>query len=555
MMKTIFKKIKHLQIIHNKQHQDDIEYKRKNLQKIINDSTEIAEEMDLTIRQLRENSPISPDLKQNIKTLKDILGISDDIIFREFNFGCKKQVSGSLLFVDGMADKDMINSNIMKPLMYDTCLIPQTEDSYLSNLDIINKYLLSVSDVKPLPTLSEVLDNLLAGDTILLIDGANEALAISSRKWESRGVQEPKTDNVVRGPREGFTETLRINTTLIRRKIRNTNLCIETFPIGEKTRTDICIIYLKGVANPKLITELKERLHRIQTDAILESGYIEAFIEDEPYSIFSTVGNSEKPDTVAAKILEGRAAILVDGTPFVLTVPMLFIEGFQSAEDYYSRPYYSSFIRMIRFAAFLISILAPATYVALTTFHQELIPTALLFTMAAGHQGVPFPAVFEAFLMMVMFDILREAGVRLPRPVGSAVSIVGALVLGESAVTAGLISPMMVIVVALTAIASFLVPPQTDSASILRYFLLVLAGMMGGLGIMVGLLAVLIHLASIRSFGTPYFSPIVPLTLSGFKDTFIRMPLWKMSTRPKTIAWHDHKRQNVNPPSPPDKDN
>ena len=225
--------------------------------------------------------------------------------------------------------------------------------------------------------------------------------------------------------------------------------------IGRKTKTAVCLVYLKGVANPQVVEEAKRRLERIDTDGILESGYIEQFIEDAPLSIFSTIGNSEKPDTVAAKILEGRIAVLVDGTPFVLTFPMLFIEGFQSSEDYYSRPYYASLVRVIRFIAFMVSVLGPGIYVAVTTFHQELIPTPLLFTIAAAVEGTPFPTMIEVLVMGVIFEILREAGIRLPRPVGQAISIVGALVVGESAVSAGLIGEPVVIVIALTAVSSF----------------------------------------------------------------------------------------------------
>jgi spore germination protein KA len=306
------------------------------------------------------------------------------------------------------------------------------------------------------------------------------------------------------------------------------------------------------LANPKLIEEIRRRLKRINTDAILESGYIEQFIEDAPFSIFSTVANSEKPDKVAAKLLEGRAAIMVDGTPMVLTVPMVFIESFQSAEDYYSRPFYASLIRLLRITAYLINILSLALYVALSTFHQELIPTALLLTMLSAREGVPFPAAIEAGIMIIAFEILREAGVRLPRPVGQAVSIVGALVLGESAVSAGLVGAPMVIVVAITAMSSFVVPAQTDSGAIIRIVLLILGSVMGGYGIAMGLFAIFIHLASLRSFGTPYFSPLAPFSSSDMKDAFVRAPIWAMFKRPRDIAWHDPERQKFRlKPNPP----
>lgn len=316
------------------------------------------------------------------------------------------------------------------------------------------------------------------------------------------------------------------------------------------------IVYIKSIVNPKLIEEIRKRLSRIKIDAILESGYIEQFIEDDPNSIFPTISNSERPDKVASKILEGRAAILVDGTPFALVVPMVFIESFQSSEDYYARPFLASIMRRIRFLSYIISTLGPAIYVALTVYHQELIPTQLLISIAEGRERVPFPAILEAFLMIFTFDILREAGVRLPKPVGQTVGIVGALVLGQASVEAGLISPIMVIVVSSTAIASFAVPAQTDSGTVLRYIYLVLAGLAGGFGVIIGLLLTLIHLASLRSFGVPYLWPIAPLNLSGLKDVFIRMPLWSMSKRPEAIIWSDFDYYKQNPdlmPSPPRK--
>ncbi len=493
--------------------------------------------------QNNNDDNISADLEQNLVVLRNILGSSSDIIIREFSFGYDQSTQAAIIYIDGLVDVGIVNDSIMKALMYDIGLIASKDTIDLSDISAIKRNLISIGDVQQTSLLNDAIDKLMAGNTILLVDKSKEALIISAKKWEKRSIGEPQTEAVVRGPREGFSETLRVNTSLLRRKIMNPDLCLENLKIGEKTKTDVCVVYIKGIVNPKLINEIKERLNKIQTDAILESGYIEQFIEDAPYSIFSTIGNSEKPDTIAAKILEGRAAILVDGTPIVLTVPMLFLESFQSAEDYYSRPFYASLIRLIRFAAYLASILAPATYVALSTFHQELIPTKLLFAMAAGHEGVPFPAFVEALFMMLTFEILREAGVRLPKPVGSAVSIVGALVLGEAAVSASLITPFMVIVVAFTAIASFVVPPQTDSSSILRYLLLILAGIAGGFGILMGLLVVFIHLASLRSFGTPYLSPIAPVTFADLKDSLIRMPLWMMLTRPRTIGWYNLKRQ------------
>lgn len=416
-----------------------------------------------------KSEPISPDLGNNLEVIKNILHESSDVTIHEFNFGHDRKINGALIFINSITDKEEIHKNILQPLMYDSLLLRDNVDMDFTDIDTIRKNLISMTNNLKVTLLNDLLDNLLAGATILLINGSREALAIKSEKKKSRSIAEPETEAVVRGPREGFIENVNENIALIRRKIKDTDLCIEKIVIGEKSKTDVYIVYIKSLANPKVIEEIRIRLKRIKTEAILESGYIEQFIEDNPYSVFPTVSNSEKPDKVAAKLLEGRAAILVDGTPFVLVVPMVFIESFQSVEDYYARPFFASVIRIIRFMSYIISTLGPAIYVALTVFHQELIPTQLLISIAEGRERVPFPAILEAFLMLFAFDLLREAGVRLPKPVGQTVGIVGALVLGEASVGAGLISPLMVIVVSSTAIASFAVPAQTDSGTVLRY--------------------------------------------------------------------------------------
>lgn len=504
-----------------------------------------------------KSEPISPDLGNNLEVIKNILHESSDVTIHEFNFGHDRKINGALIFINSITDKEEIHKNILQPLMYDSLLLRDNVDMDFTDIDTIRKNLISMTNNLKVTLLNDLLDNLLAGATILLINGSREALAIKSEKKKSRSIAEPETEAVVRGPREGFIENVNENIALIRRKIKDTDLCIEKIVIGEKSKTDVYIVYIKSLANPKVIEEIRIRLKRIKTEAILESGYIEQFIEDNPYSVFPTVSNSEKPDKVAAKLLEGRAAILVDGTPFVLVVPMVFIESFQSVEDYYARPFFASVIRIIRFMSYIISTLGPAIYVALTVFHQELIPTQLLISIAEGRERVPFPAILEAFLMLFAFDLLREAGVRLPKPVGQTVGIVGALVLGEASVGAGLISPLMVIVVSSTAIASFAVPAQTDSGTVLRYIYLVLAGIAGGFGVIMGLLATLLHLASLRSFGTPYLWPVVPLDLAGLKDVFIRMPLWTMTKRPMAITWdnRDYKQSPDLMPSPNKKEN
>ncbi len=498
-------------------------------------------------------SGVSIKISDNIKRIREMMGDSSDVVVREFSIGPQQSIKAALIFIDGLADVRIINESIIEPLMYKFRLLEKQKDFVDDVINHIKTDMLAASEVEKADNVYDAIEGFLSGDVLLLIDGAVQGLIISCKGWDKRSITEPSGESVIRGPRESFTENLRTNTSLLRRKIKNPTLTMETMKLGKKTRTDICLVYIRGLANNDLIETVKERMAAIDTDSILESGYIEQFIEDSPASIFATIGNTEKPDVAAAKILEGRVAIIVDGTPFVLTAPFLFIEGFQTAEDYYSRPYFMSLLRIVRYIAYALTVTAPAIYVAVTTFHHELIPTSLLFTMAKAREGIPFPAFAESLVMLLTFEILREAGVRLPRPVGQAMSIVGALVIGEAAVSAGLIGAPMVIVVAITAISSFLVPSQVDSAAILRLILLVLSALMGGFGITIGLLGTLVHLASLESFGVPYLAPLAPFILGDSKDALIRAPLWAMINRPKGMAQNDRKRKKyfVPPPGKP----
>jgi len=407
-------------------------------------------------------------------------------------------------------------------------------------LDAVEREVLCASDTRKIAEIPELASACLSGDTVLLLEGCEGGLVIGTKGWEKRGVTEPQSESVVRGPREGFTENLRTNTTLIRRKIRNGSLRTEQMKVGRKTQTNLCLMYLEGIADPKVVEQVKYRISNLDVDSILESGYIEEYIEDAPFSPFSTIGFSEKPDVIAAKILEGRVAVCVDGTPFVLTAPMLFTESFQSAEDYYIPSMYASMLRLIRYLAFFITIFAPALYIALTEFHPELIPTTLLFTIAKAREGTPFPAFLEAVIMVFAYELLREAGVRLPRPVGQAISIVGALIMGDAAVSAGIVGAPMVITIAVTAVASFLVPNQNDSGSLLRPIMMTLAASIGFYGIAFGFLGILVHLASLESFGVPYFDTF--RNRNDIKDIYVRMPHWTMTRRPEAIAKGDTTR-------------
>jgi spore germination protein KA len=494
-----------------------------------------------------KNDKISGNLTEVINTIKNETVESNDVIVREFFIGGDQDLNCAIVFVDGMANVRVINDDVIKPLLF------EFKENELKDKDSIINYvvksIISINEIEVVEKLSDAMNGFLNGDVVLFIAGVEKAVIMNSKGWEKRSVSEPGSEAVIRGPRESFVENLRTNTSLIRRKIKNPALTIESMVIGRKTRTSVSIAYINGLAKPELINEIKKRLKGIKTDSILETGYIEQFIEDSPGSIFATIGYTEKPDVAAAKLLEGRVAIIVDGTPFVLTAPFLFLESFQAAEDYYFRPFFATLTRLIRIIGFAITVLAPAFYVAVTTYHQELIPTSLLITMASAREGVPFPAFVESLIMIIVFEIIREAGIRLPRPVGQALSIVGALVIGESAVSAGLIGAPMVIVVAITAVSGFVVPGQNDSAVILRFILLVLSATFGGFGMTMGLLGALVHMASLESFGYPYLSPTAPFDLEDSKDAVVRAPLWMMISRPKGMADDKQRKEYDIPPA------
>lgn len=491
-----------------------------------------------------ENVILSANLEENISYLRAAFDRCSDFVLREFVVGTTPSVKAAMAYIDGLVNKKMLTDDMVKTFMYDAVQL-KNKGPALQNKDVFAEELLAFTEVKTSNNMKDLLAAVLTGETVLLVDGLDNYFAVSTQNWVQRAVTEPETESVVRGPKEGFTESLQTNITLIRRRIKSPRLKFETIKIGTLTNTAVCISYIDGVVNEKIVAEVKERLKRIKVDGILESGYIEEFIEDAPLSIFPTVNSTERPDKVAGGLLEGQVAILVDTTPFVLLLPVTFPQMLQASEDYYLRWPFATFIRLIRFGALNSALLLPAFYIAIVTYHQEMLPTPLLISIAAVREGVPFPAFVEAILMEGTFEVLREAGVRLPKTIGQAVSIVGALVIGEAAVTAGLVSPAMVIVVALTAIASFTLPSYSGSFSIriLRFTLMVLAAFLGLFGIMTGLLAILVHLCALRSFGIPYISPLAPTSLRDLKDMFFRAPWWSMFVRPRTYGYKDPARQ------------
>lgn len=483
--------------------------------------------------QTDKNQQLSKSLNENISMLKSILQNDNTVVYREIENMYLSSFRACLVYIDGMVSTDVTNKNIISPIMNADLSVNENDKNILNKLK--NK-IVSTNQIKAASNIDELLLALFYGDAVILVEKFNEALLLSCKGWEKRALEEPGLERILRGPKEGFTEPLMTNLSLIRKRLKTPDLKFKFKEIGVRTRTRICICYIETLVNNEILHELENRLNKINTDGILSSEKIEELIRDSPLSPYKTIGNTERPDVVAAKLMEGRIAIVVDGTPSALTLPYVFMEYFQSAEDYYDSFYFSSINRIIRFIGELFTISIPAAYIALITFHQEMIPTPLLLSISAARQGVPFPTIVEAIILLFIFEVIREASIRMPTPMGQSVSIVGALILGQAAVEARLFSAPMVIIVAAAGITSLLNIKMKGSSIIIRLILMLLSSFIGLYGLIFGIIGVLIHLFSMRSFGVPYmleYGSIDPLDL---KDTVVRAPWWLMNSRPKQTA-------------------
>ncbi|HEY3366339.1 MAG TPA: spore germination protein [Symbiobacteriaceae bacterium] len=472
--------------------------------------------------------PLDTVLQANLTRLREVFDACPDLIIREFLLPDGRR--GGVLYVNGLIDVDRLDRDLLHPLVAAPPRPPQWEHGMPApGLPLPGGQLLG--------RMGEVVQKILDGVVVLLLDGETAAQAFGIPGGKARNITEPVTERSLRGPKEGFVEDLQTNLSLLRRIIKTPRLKVEEGLAGRLTRTNIALVYIQGLVRPGVLDEVRSRLGRIQIDGVLDSGYLEEFIEDHPYSLFPQILDTQRPDVVAAHLLEGRFAILCAGSPNALLAPIQLWSFLQSVEDYYERYLISSLLRILRFSFAAVSVLLPALYVSVIAFHHELIPTALVMTVARAREGVPFPAVVEALLMEVAFEALREAGIRLPASIGPTVSIVGALIIGEAAVRAGIVSAPAVIIVSTTGIASFVIPRigAVNAVRMLRFLMLLFAGAFGLYGITIMSLFVLIHLASMRSFGAPYLSPWTTLRLWEWLDLFIRAPRW-IERRRITVA-------------------
>ena len=497
-----------------------------------------------------DKNGISSSISENLKQITNTIGNDLDFTVRVFDILLNKHVlKGAVIFINGMADTNKLNSlsvELNETILSQTWDGLTVEDCFIK----LKTSLLCQVKVSVGSDSETIYQEVFSGNTILLLDGMDQYLILNTIGPDGRSITESTSQTIIRGPKEAFTEKLTVNITLIRRIIKDKSLKIEKMSIGDLTKTDVAILYLDQIAKEAMLNEVRTRLKNIKVDSILDSGYIEEYIKDDPNSIFPTILNSERPDAVAGNLLEGKIAILVDGSPYVLTVPAFFIDFMQVSEDYYHHYIISSFIRLLRYVALILTLIVPAFYIALTTFHQEMIPTTLLVSIAAQREGVPFPAFVETFFMEIIFEILREAGIRMPRAVGSAISIVGALVLGQAAVQAGIISAFIVIIVSITAITSFAIPnyEMSNAVRLIRFGFMILSTCFGLFGVFIGLVLLTLHLSKLKSLGIPYMTPLAPANVWENKDALVRFPLWKMRYRPRMISKSKTPRVQTEPP-------
>ena len=491
--------------------------------------------------------PFTGNFALDLERVRKEIGHNSDVHFREFQIG-GTGICAAIIFVDGLSDKELIDKHIMKSLMMSFSENHHQEPSIVQGAvskEYIKNQVLTIGEVTEAHHAKELASKILTGSTALLMDGVQNALILGTTKGKSRNMEEPSSEPLVRGPRLGFTESLRDNTALLRQQGGNSNLSILKFQVGERSKKELVIAYIKDLADPALVEEVRERIKKINIDDVPESGYVEQLIEDNYLSPFPQVQNTERPDRVYSALMEGRVAILLDGTPFALIVPVSLSMMLHSPEDYYDRWIPSFLIRLLRYFAAIISLFGPSLYISFVSFHQGLIPTKLALSIMGTREGVPFPAIIEALIMEVSIEILREGGLRLPRPIGPAMGIVGGLVIGEAAVQAGIISPIMVIVVALTAISSFAVPQYSAGISfrMLRFVAMFFAAVYGLYGVVLFFLFLCSHLVRLKSFGVPFITPVVPYRVSDWKDLMIRMPLVKMRRFRKAVQKKDSMRK------------
>lgn len=488
-----------------------------------------------------DDSEISTDIYSNKSYLEQKFNYptNKDIIIREFTVASKYKAF--IAYLDGMVDRITINNFILRPLLIRDKLNDEISGC---QLDFILQSVIETNQAKKVTDPDEAIYEILVGNTLLYVDGCNFYLTNETKGYDKRSVDKPLTEGVVMGAQEAFNETLRTSVTLIRKQIKNSNLTTEFLKNGERNKNLCVVMYIRGLTNPAIVDEVKLRINGIKTDMVMGDGMLEQFIEDNPGSIVPTVLTTERPDRAAAHILEGKVAILVEGSPFAKIVPVTLPTLMHSPEDSFLKWQFGSFIRLIRFMSAFIAILLPGLYVAATNFHQEMIPTDLLIAIAKAKENVPFPTIVEVLLMEVSFELIREAGIRIPGIIGNTLGIIGALILGQAAVQANIVSPVLIIVVAITGLGNFAIPNfgLAFSARLLRFIFIFAGAFLGFYGVAVAAVIITAYQMNIKSFGIPFYATVSPKIRKSM-DVLLRWPVWMQELRPDPVNPLDIRRQ------------
>lgn len=480
-------------------------------------------------KQLPSELPISVYLDENLYNIKVYTDNSSDVIIKPGAIG---QNRIAVLTCEGMADTGTLAELVYNKLNTLGNQDPMKPAELMSRL--FDEYLTAAEQLE-LTTLGDLVLKMQSGFAIILVNGCARAIGIGIQGYKTRGIDEPSSELNVRGSREGFVEAVRTNMAMIRRRIKSPTLVFELQQLGSRSNTDICVCYISDKADPKLLENVKNRLNSVELNTILESGYIQPYLEGDGGWFFSECGTCERPDTFAAKLYEGRIGILVDGSPFALVVPHLFIESFQTLDDYTQKPFYAAFIRLVRIIAYFITLFLPGAYVAIASYNPEMLPSSLILNLAAAEQTAPFSLMVECLFIHFMYEILREAGIRLPRPIGHAIGVVGGLVIGDITVSAGLVGAPMVLVVALSGLCSFVVPQNYEKVVVLRFLYIFAGGIFGLYGLLLVSGAVVIKMCSLNTYGIPYMAPISPFSPKASRDMLVRANWKRMAKGDVTV--------------------
>lgn len=516
------------------------QYYKKKAAKVNQKGSDESEEIEKS-----NKLELSKHLEDNICRIKNALNNSMDVRDRKFRV-CGTGLYAAVIFVNSLVDEDTIQDFIIRPLMLDGRQTVESSDTKI-DLDLIMNSLVSTSSVEEVHTFDSIVLAILSGKSFIAVEGCSEGLAIETQSLLGRNIDEPKNEPSVKGPKEAFVERLKDNLGLVRKRIKDPNLTFTLYMVGRRSKSDVVIASIKGITNESIVEEVTKRIKSINVDDGVSAGQVSQMISDSPNTIFPLTQVTERPDKVASALLEGRVAIIMNGAPNTILVPTTMPMLLQSVDDYYEQWILGSIIRLARYAGLFISALLPSLYIALTSFHPGILPTNITLSIAGTRAGVPFPAFIEALLMTVILEVLQEAGIRLPRVVGQTVSIVGGLVIGQAAVQAGVISPVMVIIIAITAISSFTIPDYSlnFATRVLRIPFMLLAVVFGAVGTSIGLLALLGYVCSLESFGVGYLQPLTPYRLRDWKDTLIRAPRKTFGKRPEFLGPEDTQRQII----------